>query len=164
MTARRLTPDDAPAFHALWLDGLRRFPSAFLLTEAEALATPVDAIAQAMKQGNHWGAYDGTEMIGLGILRRGGPERLRHTGDLGPFYVHPDAQGRGVGRVLLDTMLDVAREDGLLQVELCVDVTNDAACRLYKAAGFTQFGLRPRSVLLDGQPRDDLLMMLRFDA
>ncbi|MDA7429669.1 GNAT family N-acetyltransferase [Primorskyibacter aestuariivivens] len=164
MILRRLSAADAPAFHALWLDGLGRFPSAFLLTEAEALATPVDAIAKAMDQGGHWGAFERTEMIALGVLRRGGPERLRHTGDIGPLYVHPDLQGRGVGSALLTAMLDAARVDGLLQVELCVDVDNHGARRLYEIAGFTRFGLRPRSVLLDGQARDDLLMMLCFDA
>lgn len=163
MMIRQLTPDDAAGFHALWLDGLRRFPAAFLLTENEARATPVDAIAQAMEAGGHWGAFEGRRLVAMGVLRRGGPERLRHTGDLGPFYVHPDVQGRGVGKSLLSAMLDAARADGLLQVELCVDQTNDAARHLYEAAGFTQFGLRPRSVLLDGQPRDDLLMMVQFD-
>lgn len=163
MTIRRLVPADLSAFRALWLDGLARLPEAFLLTEAEAAATPDTTILAGIRAGTHWGAFANGDLVAIGVLRRGGPVRLRHTGDLGPFYVHPDFQGRGLASDLLAAMLQAAKDEGMMQVELCVDVTNARAIRLYERHGFHQFGLRPRSVILEGVPRDDVLMMVQFD-
>lgn len=50
---QRLSPAHAAEFHALWLDGLRRFPAAFLLTENEARATPVEPVARAIQAWGH---------------------------------------------------------------------------------------------------------------
>lgn len=54
----------------------------------------------------------------------------------------PDAQGRGVGRMLLDALLDHARDLGAGDVLLEVRVDNEPALRLYERAGFERFGRR----------------------
>lgn len=161
---RKLNADDLHAYRALWLDGLRRFPEAFLLSEIEALGVTDAQLLAGLLAGQHWGAFDAGRLVGLASLKRAGLERLRHTGDFGPLYVLPEAQGRGVARNLLKAVLEAAQNDGLLQVELCVDETNTRAHDLYRAVGFEQFGRRPRSVLINGVPRDDLLMLKRLDG
>lgn len=54
----------------------------------------------------------------------------------------PDAQGRGVGRALLDALLGRARELRAADVLLEVRVDNEPALRLYERAGFERFGRR----------------------
>lgn len=54
----------------------------------------------------------------------------------------PDAQGRGVGRLLLDALLGRARELRARGVLLEVRVDNAPALRLYERAGFERFGRR----------------------
>ncbi|MEN1976410.1 ribosomal protein S18-alanine N-acetyltransferase [Cellulomonas olei] len=54
----------------------------------------------------------------------------------------PDAQGRGVGRALLDALLGRARELRAGDVLLEVRVDNEPALRLYERAGFERFGRR----------------------
>mgnify|MGYP005998315355 CR=1 FL=1 len=164
MIARRLVKGEAAQFHALWLDGLRRFPQAFLLTEQEAQATTLDHIEIGIGAGHHWGVWRGDEFVALASMRRGGVARLRHTADIGPFYVRADLHGQGIAAKLLNAMLASARADGVLQVELCVDATNTAAQALYHSAGFTIFGTRPRSVIVDGIARDDHLMVCKLDS
>ncbi|MGX9355588.1 N-acetyltransferase family protein [Roseobacteraceae bacterium S113] len=161
---RRLSADDLAAFRALWEDGLERFPAAFLLTPGEVRAIPDARVRAQLSSGSHWGAFEADALVGLGVLRRGGVARLQHTGDIGPLYVAPDAQGRGHGRALMRGMLEGARQDGLLQVELCVDASNAPALRLYRGLGFAEIGRRPRSVIIDGIARDDLILLKRLDT
>ncbi len=52
------------------------------------------------------------------------------------------AQGRGVGRLLLDALLDRARALAAGDVLLEVRVDNEPALRLYERAGFERFGRR----------------------
>lgn len=54
----------------------------------------------------------------------------------------PDAQGRGVGRALLEALLGRARELRAGDVLLEVRVDNEPALRLYERAGFERFGRR----------------------
>ena len=161
---RVLTPGDLDAYRGLWWHGLSADPSAFLLTAAEAVATPDSALVAKLSAGEVIGAFDGETLVGFVALRRGGPARLRHMADLGPLYVHPTARRRGLALALLDAAVEAALQMGVLQLELCVDNHNQGAQALYQACGFQQIGLRPRSVIVDGQSRDDVLMLRQLDA
>ena len=163
MITRQLVQGEAAQFHALWVEGLRQFPAAFLLTEQEATSTSLEHIEQGIEAGHHWGVWRGERLIALASMRRSGLERLRHTADIGPFYVCAKQQGQGTAKHLLQTMLTHARTQGLLQVELSVDAKNTKARKLYEAAGFVCFGNRPRSVIIDSIARDDHLMICMLD-
>lgn len=54
--------------------------------------------------------------------------------------VHPDAQARGLGRVLLAGAVAAAREAGYRRVALHVLADNHRAVRLYEAGGFLPTG------------------------
>lgn len=64
----------------------------------------------------------------------------RRGGGVGEVYnlaVAPRAQGRGLGRHLLDAGLEHLHAVGCEEVVLWVDLTNESAVRLYTTAGFT---------------------------
>ncbi len=64
------------------------------------------------------------------------------TGPIGEVYVlgvDPAAQGRGLGRALTVAGLHHLRRQGLSQVMLYVQADNDAAVRVYRDLGFTQW-------------------------
>jgi len=161
---RALGPEDLTAFRALWLEGLRRDPAAFLLTPAEAAAMPDAALLDGLQDSRHFGAFDAARLVGLASCKRGGVARLRHMADLGPVYVTPDARRRGLARAMVEAAIAHQRGQGVLQIELCVDAANAAAVALYERLGFVRIGLRPRSVIVDAMPRDDLLMLRKLDA
>ncbi len=161
---RPLGPDDLDAYRALWLDGLRRVPEAFLFTEVEALGLSDASLIAKLAAGQFWGGFSGDILVALIAMHQGGPERMRHMADIGPLYVHPSTQGQGYAKRLLQAVEQAARDRGLLQLELCVDATNAHAIGLYRAAGFVEFGKRPRSVIVNGAARDDLLMIKMLDA
>jgi GNAT superfamily N-acetyltransferase len=52
------------------------------------------------------------------------------------LYVRPEARGEGVGRTLVEAVLDRARERGCRRVELDVNSENPAAIALYGSLGF----------------------------
>jgi mycothiol synthase len=72
--------------------------------------------------------------------RLGGIHWLKRRGDgAGEVYnlaVHPDAQRRGLGPVLLHAGLEHLRRIGCREVLLWVDLANDRAVRLYASQGF----------------------------
>jgi mycothiol synthase len=72
-------------------------------------------------------------LLGLHWLKR----RDATTGEVHNLAIHPDAQGRGLGPVLLHAGLDHLAATGCTDVLLWVDRANDRAVRLYTRQGFT---------------------------
>lgn len=165
MTIRRLTPKDLSAFRALWADGLMRVPSAFLFGAEEVRAIPNKDVERGLEVNLTLGAFDNANrLVGFVSARRGAPRRMRHMADIGPLYVRAEAQRQGIGRALMEAVLQQLVDAGVQQAELCVDVENTGAQALYHALGFHVFGTRPRAVLIDGMGRDDLLMIKALDG
>jgi mycothiol synthase len=71
-------------------------------------------------------------LLGLHWLKR----RDATTGEVHNLAIHPDAQGRGLGPVLLHAGLDHLAATGCDEVLLWVDRANERAVRLYTREGF----------------------------
>lgn len=165
MTIRRLTPKDLSAYRALWAEALTKAPESFLFSAEEVRALPNKAVEQALQTNLMLGAYDdATRLVGFVTARRGAPKRMRHMADVGPLYVKDSARGSGLGRLLMQAVLDELTKAGIGQAELVVDVENTLAQALYHKLGFHVFGRRPRSVVIDGIARDDFLMIKSLDG
>lgn len=54
------------------------------------------------------------------------------------WYVRPDWRGRGVGRALVDAVVEWAREQGVHELASDADFHNIAAHRAHSACGFTE--------------------------
>jgi len=67
-------------------------------------------------------------------------------------------QRKGLGRVLLNGMLELAREKNMRRVLLEVRPSNTAAVALYRSAGFAEIGLR-RGYYRDADGSEDALVM-----
>jgi ribosomal-protein-alanine N-acetyltransferase len=63
-------------------------------------------------------------------------------GEILNLAVHPAEQRRGLGRALLQAMLETLRREGAAAVYLEVRQSNAAAIRLYGAAGFRSVSVR----------------------
>ena len=56
--------------------------------------------------------------------------------------VHPDFQGHGFGRILVEHLLERARKGQASTIFLEVRPSNVAACELYDKLGFNEVGIR----------------------
>jgi len=95
---------------------------------------------------------DGDQVVGTGTLALAGMPNGRHRAEIAKLLVHPDAQGRGVGRLLLAALEDEARAHGRRTLVLDT-VTGSPAQRLYEGAGWTVVGvIDDYADLPDGTP------------
>ncbi|HVL95188.1 MAG TPA: GNAT family N-acetyltransferase [Solirubrobacteraceae bacterium] len=85
-------------------------------------------------------------VVGSNFLDERGPVR-----GVGPITVDPGTQARGVGRALMEAVID--RGEGALDVRLLQDAFNSASMALYTGIGFAT---REPVALLGGRPRDDV--------
>lgn len=72
-----------------------------------------------------------------------GVERLDdRTAELHRLYLDSTLRGRGIGRALVETVLDWAREQGVRRLVLWSDTRFEQSHRLYRRLGFEQLGER----------------------
>ena len=85
--------------------------------------------------------------------------RMNHAGEIAHIMVHDEFQGRGIGRQLLEALLDIADNYlGLVRVELLVYPDNDGAVRLYESLGFAHEGVKRKCARRQGRLVDAVMM------
>ena len=89
---------------------------------------------------------DGRIVGTAGIERVGKHEKLAHRCDFG-VSIDKDFWGLGIGRELLYACIDCAKIAGYRQMELEVVADNERAVRMYRKAGFVEYGRNPRDFL-----------------
>ncbi len=88
-------------------------------------------------------ARDGTALVGYaGLAAAGGHGAHGGQADVQTLAVAPAAQGRGLGRRLLDALVAEARRRGATEVLLEVRAENAPAQALYAGAGFERIAVR----------------------
>ena len=87
-------------------------------------------------------AVDGDdEVVGFGSLSKYKERPAYATSVEDSVYVRRDQQGRGVGRLLLDGLLDTATKSGFHAVFGRIVGGHDASIRLHAACGFEHVGV-----------------------
>lgn len=80
-------------------------------------------------------------------------------GELGNIAVAPDRRGQGVGKKLLEAVIEEARGRAVRELFLEVRVSNDTAQRLYESHGFREVGRRKNYY---SAPTEDALVMCKL--
>lgn len=91
------------------------------------------------------------------LAPRGGVE-----GDIQTIAVAPHARRRGLGRILMLSLIGEARKRGAREVFLEVRADNPGAQALYRELGFEEIGVRPKYYQPDGV--DAVVMRLAVPA
>ena len=146
---RRLVPADAPAYRQLMLAAYAQTPDAFTSTVAERESLPLtwwESRMQDKPDSNEtvFGGFSGGMLAGAAGLMRETREKTRHKATLFGMVVDPSFRRGGLGRALVDAVLQHAGTcTGLQLLQLTVTEGNAGAQRLYVECGFVVFGTEP---------------------
>jgi GNAT superfamily N-acetyltransferase len=151
---RRAVPGDAEAAGRIAYQAFRAFQESHGFTpDFPSIEAAVTLASSLIADPKVFGvvAILGAEIVGSNFLTEGDPIR-----GIGPISVHPDYQGAGVGRMLMQAVIDHAND--AIGVRLVQDAFNAKTMALYTALGFDA---REPLALLTGSPRGPLPVDLR---
>jgi len=168
MEIRILTVEDASEWWRLRLQALEGDPDAFSASTDEHRRLSLEDVKKRLGAGVQdsfvVGALQDGRLAGMaGFYRETGP-KTRHKGRIWGVYVTPEKRREGIGRKLLELLLERARTmDGLDQIHLSVTTTQAAAAQLYRSMGFEPFRVEPRALKISGRYIDEEYMVLRLN-
>ena len=152
MRLTRLAPEHAADYRAFMLRAYAEHTDAFTSSAGERALLPLGwwqaRLTPAIDADEMvFGALLGTTIVGVAGLSFEKRDKARHKANLFGMVVAGEAQGRGLGRQLVEMVLDHARlRDGVRVVQLTVTEGNHAAEALYRRCGFVPFGVEPMAV------------------
>ena len=112
-------------------------------------------------EGHRLVALQGGDVVGWAALAPVS-ERCVYAGVAeNSVYVADDAQGRGVGRALLEALITSAERDGIWTIQTGIFPENEASIELHKRCGFRVVGVRERLGQHQGVWRDVVFMERR---
>ena len=85
---------------------------------------------------------DGKHVGNCSLMSLGGYKRYSHRGDIA-IALYQEYCGRGIGKMMLETVLETAKKVGYEQAELEVIADNRNAIALYENLGFEKYGHFP---------------------
>ena len=152
----QMTANDWEQVRAIYLEGIRSGHSTFE-TEAPSWEKWDDGhleIARLVMR-------EGETVLGWAALS---PVSKRHVyrgvAEV-TVYVTENAQGRGIGRALLEALINESEKSGIWTLQASIFPENTASVQLHLRCGFREVGRRERIAMLNGVWRDTLLFERR---
>jgi RimJ/RimL family protein N-acetyltransferase len=162
ISIRRLGADDVASYRELRLEGLKNHPEAFATAWEDEAAKAVCWWTERLQTNVVLGGWiDDSPLLGIVGLHVNTAAKLRHRGVLVGMYVRPHARGTGLAARLVQRVIEQAK-DLVEELSLTVVASNTPAYRLYRAAGFEQYGLERRALKVGYEYYDEVLMALRL--
>jgi L-amino acid N-acyltransferase YncA len=158
MDVRELGPLDWPEVAAIFEDGIRSGHATFEQSppawEAwDRAHSDIRLVAELDRRVAGWAAVSAK------------PERRCYRGVAeNSVYVATWAQGRGVGRALMDELIARSEAAGIWTLEAGIFPENKASLRLHLGCGFRLVGVRERLGEANGEFRDVLLLERRSEV
>lgn len=162
---RRIRADEGPVLKTVRLAALADAPSAFGSSYAAESAQPDDHWTSRAEHGAAGGhsvtffAVVDESVVGMVAAYR--PDAALSAVELVSMWVSPPQRRAGVAIELVGAVLRWARATGAAAVDLWVTRGNDAAIRLYEAAGFHLTG--DHQPLPSNPCKDELRMRRAID-
>jgi len=157
VVVRPATPDDAEAICAIYNQGIED-RSATLETELRTPSERRQWLSSREPRHPVIVAETGGGVVGWGSLNLFNPrDAYRHVVDFS-VYVERGSRGTGIGRRLLERLIELARDLGYHKMVLSAFPFNPAGMALYEKMGFTRVGIYREQGLLDGKWVDTVIM------
>ncbi len=161
--ARRLEPGDASALCALRARSLVEEPFAFGSSPGDDVFEEPGRVAGMLAtelESAVFGAFSESELVGMVGLVRASKAKVRHRAEVYGTYVAGEHRGRGLGRELMQVLVEHARATGVGRLALEVTEAMPAALALYRAAGFREWGRETGYLIVEDRAVDAIHMGL----
>ena len=87
--------------------------------------------------------------------------RLKHRTSLG-IVLYLEYTGLGIGRIMIEEVCKIAKENGIEQVELEVAANNRNAISLYEKLGFEKIATLPNNMKYSDGTYTDVHFMVKY--
>jgi ribosomal protein S18 acetylase RimI-like enzyme len=148
---------DAVLYRDIRLEGLRVHPEAFGSTFETEAAHPLSWFSDRLGSSTMLGGFRDAELVAVAGFAIQQGQKQAHKGMIWGMYVQSDARRTGIGRRLIEAILELAR-DRVELIQLTVVRDNDQARRLYASVGFLEYGIERNALKQDGRYYDEILM------
>jgi phosphinothricin acetyltransferase len=153
VSVRPLVQEDWPAVHEIYRQGIRE--GATFATDAPSWEEWDAAHTLRVV------ASEDDEVLGWAALSPISPRHVYRGVGRDAVYVAAKARGHGIGRRLMDGLIEAAEREGIWTLEAWMFPENSASVELHKRCGFRVVGVRERIGQRDGVWRDVVLMERR---
>ncbi len=107
---------------------------------------------------------DGEKVLGWAALSAVSKRHVyRGVAEL-TVYVAESARGQGIGRALLEALINESERNGIWTLQASIFPENTASVELHRGCGFREVGRRERIAMLNGVWRDTLLFERRSET
>ena len=159
MEIRELREEDWPAVRLIFEQGIATKNATF-----ETEAPSWEAWNSSQLDGHRWVAVEGGRVVGWVAAH---PVSLRpcYRGVVEhSVYVDDACRGRGIGRALLERLVESTEQDGIWTIQTGVFPENEASLALHEKCGFRVVGTQEKLGKLDGIWRDVVVLERRSRA
>jgi phosphinothricin acetyltransferase len=159
MEVRELREEDWPAVRAIFEQGIATRNATF-----ETEAPSWETWKRSQLDGHRWVAVEGGRVVGWVAAH---PVSLRpcYRGVVEhSVYVDEGSWGRGIGRALLERLVESTEQDGIWTIQTGVFPENQASLALHEKCGFRVVGTQEKLGKLDGVWRDVVVLERRSEV
>ena len=163
MYIRVLNETDTQAYRTIRLNALLNNPEAFGSSFDEEAAFDLSRFSHRLSNPKSltFGAFKGEDLGGICNISFQPRQKMKHRAEIFSIYVEPLNRGKGVGRMLIEHVLQAARRrTQVQQVYLTVVSSNQTAKALYTSFGFETYGVDQRAMFYNNRFYDHDLMVL----
>ena len=151
-----MTPGDWEQVRAIYLEGVREGNSTF-----ETEAPSWEAWNDAHHKNPRLVMRDSERVLGWAALSPVSKRRVYSGVAEVSVYVTESARGKGIGRALLEALIERSEEAGIWSLQASIFPENEASIELHLKCGFREVGRRERIARLHGVWRDTILFERR---
>jgi len=151
-----MTPGDWEQVRTIYLEGVHEGNSTF-----ETEAPSWEAWDEAHHKSPRLVMRVGDHVLGWAALSPVSKRRVYSGVAEVSVYVTGSARGKGIGRALLDALIDKSEESGIWTLQASIFPENVASIELHLQCGFREVGRRDSIAMLTGVWRDTILFERR---
>ena len=151
-----MTTEDWPAVEAIYAEGIATREATF-----ETAPPTFEEFDAGRHREHRFVAVEDDAVVGWAALSPTSTRDCYRGVAEHSVYVTEAARGRGVGRALMEALLESADAGGIWTVQTSIFPENASSLALHVRVGFRLVGRRERIAQLDGVWRDTLLLERR---